>query len=175
MDLTKYPIDKLLFVVAAVIPGFSALLIYAGAKPRCFDWFFSLHSLGYQTKVLIVLTTALLVGATITRFVSGFAGAVGGAIGGVVSKPAHMYEVAPWRNETWRAALSKVLQGPPKNTLLWSKWLHEQKVQAINLLPESERPLATTQMQLEELANHAEDAEWYRWYRHYHNVILFPT
>ncbi len=87
MDLSKYPIHKLLYVVASVIPGFSALLIYRAAVPHCFDWFFSLGSLGYRTKVGIVLLTALLIGSTVTRLVAGL---VGGSrvLLGRVDKPA---------------------------------------------------------------------------------------
>src|ERR1700722_18902833 len=41
-DLTKYPIEKLLFFVAGIIPGMAALLIFDSAAPGSFAWFFAL-------------------------------------------------------------------------------------------------------------------------------------
>jgi hypothetical protein len=175
MDLSKYPIQKLLFVAAGTIPGFVALLIYRAAAPHCFDWFLSLGSLGYRTKVGVVLLTSLPIGATVTRFVAGLIGGIEGAIGAVLSKPSHVVKVAPWRETIWRAALSKVLREPPKSTMLWPDWFYAQSLQAIALLPEDQRAMAGTQLELDRLANQSEDAEWNRWYRYYHNRILFPA
>jgi hypothetical protein len=84
-------------------------------------------------------------------------------------------KVAPWRNSTWRAALSKVLREPPANTLLWPDWFYDQKIREIGLLPEAQRPGALSRLELDRLANRSEDADWNRWYRYYHNQILFPT
>ncbi len=95
MDLSKYPLEKLLYFVAGVIPGFVALLIFHVAAPGSFGWFFSLGFLGYRTKVALVVLTAFVVGNSMTRFLSGFLGAIGGAIGGAVGyKPPQSLEIA---------------------------------------------------------------------------------
>lgn len=158
MDLSKYPLDKLLYVVGAIVPGVTALLIFGLAGPHSFAWFFSLAFLGYRTKIVIALVVALLIGSSIVRMVSFVLGAIGGAFGSGWYKPPHAYDSAPWRNPTWRAALSRALREPPKDTLLWAAWFWNQKVAAIDSLPEPERPLARTRLELEKLANQAEDA-----------------
>jgi hypothetical protein len=175
MDLSKYPIQKLVHVVASIIPGFAVLLIYCVASPHAFDWFFFIGSLGYRTKIGITLLVALLIGITVTRGVAGMVGAIEGGFGAVLSKPPHMVKVAPWRDVTWRAALAKVVRELPKNTILWPDWLYQQKIKEITLLPEDQRLVATRQLEIDRLASQAEDADWNRWYRHYHSMILFPT
>ena len=174
MDLSKYQLEKLMYPAAGIIPGFAALLTYRVAQPKAFTWFFSLGFLGYRTKVGIVLLTALLIGKTLTSLVGAVLGGIGGAIGVSWAKPPHAVEVAPWRNPTWRAALSKVLPEPLKDTQLWQEWFHEWKLREIDSLLESQRPLALAQLQSDRLVNQGEDAEWARWYRHYHKLVLAP-
>jgi len=175
MDLSKYPLEKLLHVVGGVIPGFVALLIYRTAVPGSFSWFSALGSLGYRTKLGIVLLVALLIGSTINAFVSSFLGGIGGAVGGVTNKPHYAVKVAPWRDPTWRVALSKVLSDPPKDTQLWADWVYEMKRKAVESIPAAERGLALTKLESERLQNQREDWEWARWYEHYHMAVLQPS
>jgi hypothetical protein len=176
MDLSKYPLEKLLYVVAGVIPGFVALLIYYVAEPNSFSWFFSLGFLGYRTKLALVVLTAFVIGNSMTRFLSGIFGAFGGAIGGAVGgQPPYALELAPWRDPTWRAALSKVLgRHAPNDTQLFTKWFYDSKLQEIEFLPEANRPLEITKLEIAKLENQRQDGEWARWYRYYHNLILQP-
>ncbi len=175
MDISKLRLDRLLYVIGGVIPGFVALLIYRVAAPNSFAWFLSLGSLGYQTKLGIVLVTALLVGRTLTAFLTVFLGAIGGVIGHRLFKPPHALSTAPWRDPTWRAALSRVLGEPPKDTQRWQAWFYEQKLRQIESLPEAQQPLARTRLELERLENEGEDREWARWYDHYHKLVLQPS
>ena len=175
MDLSKYPLDKLLYVVGArIVPGVTALLIFGLAGPHSFAWFFSLAFLGYRTKIVIALVVALLIGSSIVRMVSFVLGAIGGAsVQAGISLRMHttllLGEIRPGAQRCSRA-----LREPPKDTLLWAAWFWNQKVAAIDSLPEPERPLARTRLELEKLANQAEDAEWFRWYQHYHRLVLAP-
>ena len=157
MDISKLRLDRLLYVIGGVIPGFVALLIYRVAAPNSFAWFLSLGSLGYQTKLGIVLVTALLVGRTLTAFLTVFLGVIGGVIGHRLFKPPHALSTAPWRDPTWRAALSRVLGEPPKDTQRWQAWFYEQKLRQIESLPEAQQPLARTRLELERLENEGED------------------
>jgi hypothetical protein len=68
MDFTKFPLEKLLFFVAGVIPGFVALLIFGLAHPAAFNWFFVLGFLGYKTKLCLILLVAFVVGNSLTTF-----------------------------------------------------------------------------------------------------------
>jgi hypothetical protein len=61
MDLSKYPLEKLLYFVAGVIPGFVALLMFQVAHPGSFNWFFSLGFLGYRTKVVLAVLAMFVV------------------------------------------------------------------------------------------------------------------
>lgn len=111
MDFTKFPLEKLLFFVAGVIPGFVALLIFGLAHPAAFNWFFVLGFLGYKTKLCLILLVAFVVGNSLTTFLERFLAAIGGAIGGAAaSRPyqaPYSCNVAPWRDPSWRAILKK--------------------------------------------------------------------
>jgi hypothetical protein len=176
MDLSKYPFEKLLHFIAGLVPGFVALLIYQVAAPGTYEWFFALGFLGYRTKVTAILIVAFVIGNSMTRFLSGIFGAIGGAIGASLYKPPHEFEIAPWRDPTWRAALSRVL-GPrtPDDTQLFTKWLYDTKVQEVEILPEANRPLARAELERARFKNQREDAEWARWYKYYHTLVLRPA
>ncbi len=176
MDISKYPLEKLLYFIAGVIPGFVALLIYQVAVPNSFTWFFSLGFLGYRTKLAVAVLTAFVIGNSMTRFLVGIMGGIGGALGGAWYKPPHSFEVAPWRDPSWRAALSRILGGhAPNDSQLFTKWFYDTKLQEIELFPEANRPLARTQLELAKLANQREDGEWARWYHYYHTLVLQPA
>lgn len=174
MDLSKYPLEKLLHIVASVIPGFVVLVIYHAAVPNSFTGFWSMGSVGYRTRLSIVLLLALVVGSTVNAIVNSLLGGIGGAVGAYTYKHHYMVEFAPWRDPTWRAALSKVLREPPKNTLLWPDWFYEMKRKAAESAPGGPNALALTQVDSEMLQNRREDREWARWYEHYHTAVLQP-
>src|ERR1019366_7110704 len=110
MDFSKYPLEKLFYFLAGVIPGFVALFIFQLAVPGSFGWFFNLGFLGYRTKLSLILLAAFVVGNTLTTFLSGFLRFIGGAyFGGIVAlrpyRPPRSYVVAPWRDPKWRTVL----------------------------------------------------------------------
>jgi hypothetical protein len=76
MDWSKYPLEKLFSFVAAVIPGFVALLVFPGSL----QWLFALGFLGYRTRVTVVVLLAFVVGFTMTTILSAFLGAIGGLL-----------------------------------------------------------------------------------------------
>jgi hypothetical protein len=179
MDFTKFPLEKLLYFVAGVIPGSIALLIFQLAYPGTFDWFFVLGFLGYKTKLCVMLLVAFVVGNSLTTFLDRFLGAIGGAIGGMAAgrpyKSPHSYDVAPWRDPRWRAVLKKHLgAGAPKDTsIVWDE-LYKQRCAWVNLGPEQERPAALMALSSEKFNSEMDDDAWARWYNHYHWIILFP-
>jgi hypothetical protein len=68
MDWSRYPLDKLVFFVAGIIPGSVALLVYQLAVPGSFNWFFALGFLGYRSKLtLIVLVAFDILSAWMTK------------------------------------------------------------------------------------------------------------
>jgi hypothetical protein len=171
MDWSKYPLEKLSYVVAGIAPGLIALLVY----PHSFAWFFSLGFLGYRTKLAVIVLVAFVIGNSITRFLTSILGAIGGAIGAVRYRPPHEFKVGPWRDPTWRAALSKVLPIAPNDTLPMAQWLYEARLREIEFLPEAQRGPAVTELKLAKLKSEREDGEWARWYDHYHRLVLQPS
>src|SRR5579863_1795028 len=98
MDWSRYPLEKLFSFVAAVIPGFVALLVFSGSMQQLF----ALGSLGYRTRVAVVVLVAFVVGFTMTTTLNALLGAIGGSIGSVSYKPPHTHPIAPWRDPRWR-------------------------------------------------------------------------
>jgi hypothetical protein len=173
MDLSKYPLDKLVYFIAGIIPGFVALLIYRVAVPGSFGWFFVLNFLGYKTKLSIVLLTAFIVGNSMTQFLSSILGAAGGVIGAVRYQPPHSYAVAPWRDPRWRIALKNHLQTQaPKDTQLMSQDLFIMMRAAVNNLPEAQRPGALVKLEGDKLDTEINDHSWADWYDHFHKIVL---
>jgi hypothetical protein len=174
MDISKYPLEKVLHIIAGVIPGLVVLWIYRVALPGAYDWFWSVGMLGYRTKLVIVLTVALLIGTTVNTLVNTILYCVGFTFGRL-QQESQAPEIAPWRDPTWRAALSKVLSTPPRDTQFWFSQLYQFKQQVTESLPVDQRSLALLQLETERLENVREDTEWKRWYEHYHMVVLQPS
>lgn len=117
MDLSKYPLEKLVYFVAGVIPGFTALLIYAVSVPWSFGWFFATVFLGYKAKLSLVMVASFLVGNSLTSFLSRLLGATGGAISSTGSRN---------REKAWqvsggaRSRKCLRLSGCQETPLIWS-------------------------------------------------------
>ena len=177
MDFTKFPLEKLSYFIAGIIPGFAALLIFQLAHPGAFDWFFILGFLGYKTKLSLVLLVAFLVGNSLTTFLNRFLGAIGGATGAVIDqrpyKLPHSYDVAPWRDPRWRAVLKQRLGADaPRDTIVMWEELYKQRCALVNFQPEQERPAVLMALNSEKFNAEMDDAAWARWYDHYHWMIL---
>lgn len=178
--LSKYPLEKLFYFVAGIIPGFVALLVYQQAVPDAFKWFFSVGFLGYRVKLAVATIVACIIGNTLTTFFSSFLGAIGGAVGSVLAtrrtpQLSFLEDVAPWRDARWRALAKKQLgANAPDDTTIMSRQIFEQRSQMVELLPEGERESALIKLRLEKGKNDLDDMHWENWYDHYHHVILQP-
>lgn len=148
MDLPKFPLEKIFYFAAGIIPGFVALLIFQLAVPGSFGWLFTLGFLGYRTKLSLILLTAFIIGNSMTTFLNALLGAAGGAYGSWSARrqtyqPPHSYDIAPWRDQRWRVLLRKHLGAQaPNDTLLLREELFNLRRESINFLPEAERPSA---------------------------------
>jgi hypothetical protein len=178
VDLSKYPLERIFYLLAGVIPGFTALLIFDLKAPGSFHWFFSLGFLGYKVKLALVVVAAFLVGITITNLLNGILGAIGGGIVGVKStepyQHASSYEVAPWRDGRWRIAVKKRLgANAPNDTSLLTENLLGMRRQAIDdFRPAEERPEAHAALKLEKLNTEIDDGKWAQWYDFYHQAVI---
>jgi len=185
MDLSKYHVDKLFHFAAGIIPGFTALLIFEAANPGSLSWFLSLGALGYKTKLALVILASFVVGNTMTTLLSAILGGIGYSIGFKRGqqeyKPAHTFEVAPWRDRLWRIALKNVMgSDTPDDTLLITEGMFEQQQRMIEdfqssqtLLPQFQLPLdPLLELKSNKLSSEINDGKWQEWYNHFHRVVL---
>ena len=179
MDLSKYPLERLFFFVAAVIPGFVVLLIYQLAVPGSFGWFFAMGFLGYKTKLTVILVTAFIIGNCMTSFVSSLAGAAGGAVGAYITRrplePSDRESVAPWRDTAWRSlARSRLGVHAPDDTRPIAQAIYDQRVDMAKHMPADQQSTALMELTLERGKAAIDDMRWESWYDHYHRIILNP-
>ncbi|HUN63935.1 MAG TPA: hypothetical protein VMU53_18190 [Candidatus Sulfotelmatobacter sp.] len=178
MDLSKYPLDKLIYFIAAILPGAVALFIFQLALPGSFGWAFNLGFLGYKTRVVLVVLICFVVGYTITTALSRLLGAVGGAVGAVY---VHLEKrdtpsVAPWRDARWRALVKTQLgANAPNDTHLMSETLFQMRAKMLGNLAEPQRQQSLIELQREKLATEIDDSSWQEWYDHYHEAVLLPS
>ena len=171
MDWSRYPLEKLFSFVAALIPGFTALLI----SGRTADELLYLSSLGYRSRVTVILVIAFVVGFTLTTCLSALLGAIGGVIGSVTYKAPESYAVAPWRDPTWRELIKKKLgANAPSDTRPISSVILELRQKMINNLPTSQQQPENLRLQQDQLATEADDLAWSVWYDHYHKIAVMP-
>ena len=179
MDWSKYPIEKLVFFVAGVIPGFVALVIFEVASPGSLGWFFALGFLGYRTRLSLIILAFFVLGNSMTTFLRGLLGAIGGAWGSVTEqqpyRPTTSYRVAPWRDPRWRSLVARHLGSrSPSDIALLSPDVFEARRKMVELLPPQERPRAMYELNAERIRTESDDLEWAQWYDHYHRIVLEP-
>jgi hypothetical protein len=179
MDWFKYPLDKIIYFVASIIPGFTVLVTIQLSSPRGFEWFFWIGFLGYKTKLTIIVLLAFIIGYSATTFVRSLIGGVFGAVQGaspVPFQPYHLHEVAPWRDPRWRSVLKNYLGAKARpDTELITPQLYDLRRQGLNLLPESQRPQALYELDTDRLQTQMNDGSWGAWYDHFHQLVLQPT
>ena len=181
MEWSKYPLEKLLYFIVGIIPGFAALLIFHLAAPGTFNWFFALPSVGYKTKLSLVALVAFLIGNTLTTLLDLLLRTLGGAIGGAYIalhpfKPASSESIAPWRNSSWRA-LVKLHLGPraPNDTQLISQQVYDEQKQMIELMPIGEQLSLTLELNQVRFNGQVDDQSWADWYTRYHKIVIDQT
>jgi hypothetical protein len=178
MDWSKYPLDRLVYFIAALIPGFAALLIFEATHPGSFNWFIWHPFLGYRTKLTIVVLAAFVVGYSISALLGYFLGMLGGAIGGAMSvsgpkgNPASV-AIAPWRDPRWRNALKKYLGADaPEDTVVMSEVIYGLRNSMIDRLPEDQRIAASMALNTERINSFTNDTRWSQWYTQFHSIVL---
>jgi hypothetical protein len=177
MDLSKYELEKAFFFFAGIIPGSTALLIFALAHPGAFEWLFREEFLGYRSKLVLIGLIAFVVGNSMSALLGGFLGAIGGAIGGwhSTSRPyvaPYLQEIAPWRDHRWRVALAnRLATKAPNDTSILPDDIWNQRRKLTDYLPEADRPKALFEIDSEKLNTEKDDLNWEQWYEHYHHIV----
>jgi hypothetical protein len=177
MERSKYPLEKLVYSVASVIPGFTALLTFQVAAPGSFSWFFRLSFLGYGAKLAVIVLVAFVVGFSMTTFLRVVLNGLGGAIRSQrPRKSSYVRPIAPWRDPRWRMALKGHLGSKaPEDTVLMTEELFDLKRKALELQPEPARSLALKNLNIEKSKTELDDFYWAQWYDHFHRIVLEPS
>jgi hypothetical protein len=179
VDFSKYPLEKLFYFVAGIIPGSAALVILGVSEPGRYNWFFDNWSLGYRTKFALILVLALIIGNSLTVFLTRILGAIAGAIGGSkgdkLLQPLRSELSTPWRSAKWRELVKKELgDRAPTEVPFVSEWLFEQRRKLIESLPPAQQTQPALDLGAEKLKSDINDSEWEQWYDHYHQVVIWP-
>jgi hypothetical protein len=179
MDFSKFPLDRLFYFVAGIIPGSAALVIFERSKPGRLNWFFDHQSLGYRTKFILFLVVALIIGNSLTVFLNRILGGIGGAIAGSkgdkLLKPLRSELATPWRDAKWRELVKKDLgDRAPAEVPFISEWLFEQRRKLIESLGQAQQIQPALDLGAEKLKSDMNDFEWEQWYDHYHQVVIWP-
>jgi hypothetical protein len=179
MEWAKYPLEKLVYFVAGIIPGFVTLAIWQLAAPSCYDWFFARGFLGYRTKLSLIILTSFVVGYGLATFLRASLGAIGGAYGTVAAQrpyePPYLQKVAPWRDPRWRIALAKHLgEKRPNDSGPISTDIFQARQKMVEYLPQDQQASALCALNSERLNAEMDDLQWEQWYDHYHQIVLRP-
>ena len=163
----KYPLEKLIYFLATLLPGFTALLIYDLAHPGCFNWFFNISFPGYRGKLALVVFVSFVVGYTITVIMSSLLGGIGGVIGGLtpyVHPPS--LAVAPWRDPKWRYALKRYLgpDAPEDTTLITQESFNSQEEMIKKYYPDHDQATQIAKLGVDRWASELNDGRWADWY-----------
>lgn len=84
MDWLRIIFDRFFGFLATLIPGSAILLLFVLHKESAFHAFWATNSLGYQTKIAILLLITFSVGFTVQHSIGTLSGAISGAIRGAL-------------------------------------------------------------------------------------------
>jgi hypothetical protein len=169
MDLSKVPLLKHFGVIAGIIPGSTALFVYYLANPDPFHHLFAPNSIGYSTKVTLLLGIAFVVGNSLSTLASAFAGAIGGVFGYLKSLKDPSWpsvrKTAPWRDPHWRKlAIQYLGDNAPNDTRPMSDENFQAQRNALMYLPVSEQDHAVSCLVTSRMSLATDDSDWMRWY-----------
>ena len=179
MDWFKYPLEKLVYFVAAFVPGSVVLLSYEFINPGSIAWFFHFRFLGYGTEIALLIVVCFIAGFSVTTFLRSIIGAFWGAYSNTRQRafqPSYSIPTGPWRDPRWRAALKRHLDiTAPNDTLPMSSELLEARKNFVNaLIPEDQRAQKLVDLQTENFKYNQDDTRWSQWYGYYHTLVLHP-
>lgn len=178
-DAFKYPLEKLVYFAASLIPGFAALLIYWSDTSTRLDGFIRLP-LGYATKIWLVVLAAFVVGQTITGVLRAVADDLGFWIGKTIAtviptKFSFEHESAPWRDAEWRTAVKRRLgDAAPRDSELLTIPMYRLKLELAGFLSDQEKAAEGMKLFRQRAETVIDDMKWQGVYRHYHQRLLQP-
>jgi hypothetical protein len=175
-DLLKAALEKFAGFVAPVIPGATVLILFGIHHP---EWAITIRDityLGYQTKLSLILVSALVSGWTVVTAYGALFGFVHGALSPALLRwlKGEKQEHPPWRNKTWRALVMTYLgSAAPEDLDLVSDEVLALQVEAANLLPNPlERAQAIAKAKDTQGRAAVVEYYWESWWHTLHQDVL---
>ncbi len=175
----KIPVERIVYFVAALIPGGVALLIYQSASGTGLQWLFDVGFLGYKTKLGLLIFIAFVIGHTITNFVREVLDDLLPILAELVgrmpwpSKASFQYENGPWRSVEWRNAIKGRLgSSAPDDLKFITQQMMAQELNLATSLPPEQQGLELLRISREQTASILNDMEWSALYSHYHVLAV---
>lgn len=178
MDISgsfKIPVERIVYFVAAVIPGAVAILIYQSVTKTTIQWLFNIGFWGYRTKLGLLIVAAFVIGHTLTNLVRGVIDDLAPILAEWVAripwptKASFEHEAAPWRSTEWRNAV-KARLGPsaPQDLKLMTLEMMKQATSFATSLPPDQQASELSRIVQERTSSALNDMEWSNLYSHYH-------
>lgn len=183
MDFSRYPLERLVYFAASIIPGAAIVLILYLKVPFVLQLLFWNGFLGYKTKVAIGLIAIFAIGYSLTTFLGMFLGGFGGFLGKTKyfrlrSHIQRTGDVAPWRDPRWRTVLASYLgpNSPPAGPAFMTQKVYELRLKMLEGFPNpQQRQNAINGLNNERLQSQMADLKWEQWYEHFHERVLEPS
>ena len=125
--------------------------------------FWAVTSLGYQTKVFIIILCSFVAGWTISSAFGGFNGAIGGVCGALLK--AKEPDVKPWDSINWRALLAAYLGvAAPKDIKPISGEIFAMQLKYAEDLQEPQKSQQIYTFSSAKMAADINSSEWHQWW-----------
>jgi hypothetical protein len=183
MDFSRYPLERLVYFAASVIPGSAIVLILYLKAPLVLQLLFWNAFLGYKTKVAIGLVAVFAIGYSLTTFLGMILGGIGGALGKTKwfasrSQIQRDGDIAPWRDPRWRTVLASYLgpNAPSPTPEFMTQKVYDLRLKMLEGFPNpQQRQNAINGLNNERLQSQMADLKWEQWYEHFHKRVLEPS
>ena len=116
----KISLKKAFSFLATIVPGSVLFYLFEIGHPGTIGWFLSISSLGYKSRIFLLLLALFLLGYSFVKFLAAVCGSFGWLLGRTIRLPIfdrhpYDYATAPWRDKRWRAAYTRrfAIDAPP--------------------------------------------------------------
>ncbi len=141
----KISLKKAFSFLATIVPGSVLFYLFEIGHPGTIGWFLSISSLGYKSRIFLLLLALFLLGYSFVKFLAAVCGSFGWLLGRTIRLPIfdrhpYDYATAPWRDKRWRAAYTRrfAIDAPP-DLAFTPDSLDEGKIVAISKLQPGEQ------------------------------------
>jgi hypothetical protein len=170
-------VERFLRFLTSLIPGSAIFIVFLIHSPRTIEKVWAAPSLGYQSKVALILAAMFAAGWTLTAFLNAIGGAIGGAFGANSKDETQSTDATmPWFNRNWRARVAKYLaEAAPKDLDPVFDEVFQQELAFAEKFPEPDRSSRISDAYGRRSLAALNALQWKGWWSHYHVVALNDT